>query len=52
MVIFAIATISRAWSGKIDKGWSKLERMDPNLVVADPFEHQGDLLGGRKHEVY
>jgi hypothetical protein len=25
MVIFAIATISGAWSGKIVKGWSKLD---------------------------
>jgi hypothetical protein len=26
-------------------------RIHPNLVVADPFEDEGDLLGGRKDEV-
>jgi hypothetical protein len=26
-VIFGIATISRAWSGKMAKGWSKLDEL-------------------------
>jgi hypothetical protein len=26
-------------------------RIHPNLAVADPFEHRGDFLRGRKHEV-
>jgi hypothetical protein len=27
-------------------------RIDPNLVVADRFEDEGDLLARGKHEVY
>jgi hypothetical protein len=27
-------------------------RIDPNLVVADPFEHERHLLDGRMNEVY
>jgi hypothetical protein len=34
----------RAWS-------SSWKRIHPNLVVADPFEDEGDLLGGRNDEV-
>jgi hypothetical protein len=47
MAIFAIATISRAWSGKTVKGWSKLVES----IAADAFEHQGDFLDGRMGEV-
>jgi hypothetical protein len=27
-------------------------RIDPNLVVADPLEDEGDFLRSGKHEVY
>ena len=47
--LLLIPTISRCRLGKIVKGWSKLDELDFNLVVADPFEHQDDFLGGRKH---
>ena len=49
---FSIPTISMPWSARIAKGWSKLDEITPNLVVADPFEDQDDFLRGRKHEVY
>ena len=52
MVIFAIARISSAWSGKIVKGWSKLNELTRIFVVADAFEHQDDFLRGRMGEVY
>jgi hypothetical protein len=38
--------------GQNDQRMVQTRRIHPNLVVADRFEHQGDFLGSRKHEVY
>jgi hypothetical protein len=51
MTFFSIATISMAWSGRIVKRMIQTRRIHRNLVVVDPFEDEGDLLGGRMDEV-
>jgi len=40
------------FAGQDHKRVIQTRRIDPNLVVADPFEHERHLLGGRMDEVY
>ena len=51
MAIFAIATIFESLVGQDRQGLVQTRRIDPNLVAADAFEHQGDFLDGRMDEV-
>jgi hypothetical protein len=46
-VIFAIATISRAWSGRMTKGWSKLDELMRTLSLpasGGPWPRRGNGL--------
>jgi peptidoglycan/xylan/chitin deacetylase (PgdA/CDA1 family) len=38
--------------GQNDQRVVQTRRIHPDLIVADPFEGECDLLRGRKHEVY
>jgi hypothetical protein len=52
MTFFSIPTISRPWSLQNPQRLVQTRRVHAKLAGADPFERQGNFLGGRMDEVY